>query len=208
MLNRCFDLHMWVPKVPCRLWFHSFENFEKGNGCHPIQKQLEKLTCHQVAWFAMAWTTMSHMQFLLDMSCFWVWHQGKMHQSFSTKFTKARPPGTNRIPSAKKTFKRFSLTVLDSKQIWIACSVTEVWRLTPTCDLKLFLETWVLMKTWCFSAKYSTINYEPGWWLLHCCKQVRSAEANWRLSAILDQLCRILGLAKTGNILNTEPIWS
>ena len=70
MLNRCFDLHMWVPKVPCRLWFHSFENFEKGNGCHPIQKQLEKLTCHQVAWFAMAWTTMSHMQFHLDMSCF------------------------------------------------------------------------------------------------------------------------------------------
>ena len=177
----------WMPSNPKTTW-----KTDMPSGC---------LVCHGLDYHESHAIPFGHVMFLL-------WHQGKMHQSCSTKSTKARPPGTNRIPSAKKTFKRFSLTILDSKQIWIACSVTEVWRLTPTCDLKLFLETWVLMKTWCFSAKYSTINYEPGWWLLHCCKQVRSAEANWRLSAILDQLCRILGLAKTGNILNTEPIWS
>lgn len=153
MLNRCFDLHMWVPKVPCRLWFHSFENFEKGNGCHPIQKQLEKLTCHQVAWFAMAWTTMSHMQFHLDMSCFCCDTKERCIKVVQRNPQRPGPRAPIGSHQQKKTFKRFSLTVLDSKQIWSACSVTEVWRLTPTCDLKLFLETWVLMKTWCFSAK-------------------------------------------------------
>lgn len=74
-----------------------------------------RFTCHEAAWFAIACITMSDMQFLLHMLCFRVSHRGKMLQSFSTKFTKARPPRHQQDPIGEKTFKPHVLASLFSR---------------------------------------------------------------------------------------------